>query len=168
MLEAELSGKRVCGISFVNDNSFDSTFADVDIDVELWISFIQSILNLAELLINEIFGVSTFISSSSWWGWSSLFYRIITDWRSSLWGSSRWGLSWWSSSNWACLSPCKFSSSPKPSSLSAVRAPFGHLLCLGCLFSSLGVPPSSCSSSFDLAKHLSAFWNSSIYGGGKL
>lgn len=91
MLKAELGSERVCGITFVNDNSFDSTFADVDIDVELWISFIQSILNLAELLINEIFGVSSFISASSWWGWSILltFYGIFSAWRSSLWGSSR-------------------------------------------------------------------------------
>ena len=88
VLLAELFSQGLGGVSFINDNSFSATLSNVDVDVQLWVSFINSVFNLAQLLVNKVF----------WVLWS-LFLLVVSllildGWLLLLWARlvSRWGL----------------------------------------------------------------------------
>jgi hypothetical protein len=52
MLNTEISCQGLSSVTFVNYDTLDSTFADINVNVQFWISFINSVFDLVELLVN--------------------------------------------------------------------------------------------------------------------
>jgi hypothetical protein len=72
MLLAELFSQTLGCVTFVNYNPLHATLSDVDINVELGVPLIESVLEVVELLVNKVLGI--------FFNWLVVVVNLRSDW----------------------------------------------------------------------------------------
>lgn len=92
---AELVSQRLRGVTFVDYDSLHLVLANIDIDIELGIGFVNAVIDVDQLLVNQILWVVTLVLF-----WRFLLRRLITVpiimvWGLLLVGHSSHNRFWW-------------------------------------------------------------------------
>jgi hypothetical protein len=80
VLDTEISCKGISCVSFEDHDSFNSILSDVNVDVKFWVSLVNSVFDLVQLLVNKIFWVFLVDSSMGalvMYFWADRFQRLV-------------------------------------------------------------------------------------------